>query len=168
MARFYGLIAVLAIAGCNSTVYVRDGVTDGDTFYLAPRALADDDAALQSWVAYSLIRSTCQLEVGGDNPARVNTYDCELLARRHLVDAWQKHRALGIDREDAYLDTLAAVREAGFLDEYVVHYFGRSSWQLTAELDADEFKAWRRVHLNGHDPETRLIGSWGYRASVSP
>ncbi|MDH3835039.1 MAG: hypothetical protein OES34_12915, partial [Nitrosopumilus sp.] len=71
------LIALVLITGCNKEIYVRDGVTDGDTFYLAPVASVDTDPALQSWVAYSLAKSVCQLELGGDNPARQSSYDCE-------------------------------------------------------------------------------------------
>ena len=32
---------MLAIAACTGEVYLRDGVTDGDTFYLAERASTD-------------------------------------------------------------------------------------------------------------------------------
>ncbi len=164
MVRTYCLAVALAIAGCSSSVYVRDGVTDGDTFYLAPRAFADDDPVLQSWVRYSLMRSTCKLAAGGENPARVSTYDCELKARRHLLDAWREKR----EHEDAYLDTLLAVSEAGFLDEYVVHYFGRDGWQVPADVDLEAFREWRRSRLGGHRPQTRLIGSWGYGRAASP
>lgn len=157
------LAVAFATAGCNTSVYVRDGVTDGDTFYLAPRALADDDGALQSWVTYSLMRSTCQLAVGGENPARVSTYDCELKARQALLDSWrEKH-----ERADPYLDTLLAVSEAGFLDEYVVYYFGKDSWEVPAEVDLAAFREWRRERLKGHKAETRLIGSWGYRRAAA-
>ncbi len=168
MSQFYCLAAALLIAGCHPSIYVRDGVTDGDTFYLAPRALADDDPVLQSWVVYSLMRSACQLEVGGENPARVSTYNCELKARQHLLNSWQEKRELGVPREDAYLDTLLAVREAGFLDEYTVYYFGRDSWQVPAEVDLDAFRDWRGARLQGHRPETHLIGFWGYRRASPP
>jgi hypothetical protein len=167
MRRASILSAVLLLVACNSSVYVRDGVTDGDTFYLAPVALASNDAVLQSWVTYSLIRSTCKLTIGGENPARVSTYGCELTAREHLLDAWLTKRALGAPREDSYLDTLAQVREAGFLEEYVAYYLGRSGWQLPAAIDRDGFRDWRRAHLRGHKAETHLIGSWGYRESAS-
>ena len=156
------LISLLALAACNTTVYTRDGVTDGDTFYLAPHAWADDDPALQSWVAYSLVKSTCQLEVGGDNPARNSDYGCEFTARQHLLDAWEKQRAEHESAADSYLDDLVLVREAGFLDEYTVHYFGRKNWQVPAEVDVDEFIRWQRKNLRRHNPQTRLIGSWNY------
>lgn len=157
MARPWILIVAL-VAGCNSAVYVRDGVTDGDTFHLAPRAYADPDPAARAWTSYSLARSICQLAVGGANPARVSTFDCELKGREALLTAWQGQDGAA----DAYLDTLAAIRAAGFLEEYVAAYLGRKEWQLPADLDVDAFEAWRRANLRRHRPETRLMGSWGY------
>jgi hypothetical protein len=35
---------------------------------------------------------------------------------------------------------LIRVREAGFLDEYTVHYFGRKQWLVPAEVEVDEFR----------------------------
>jgi hypothetical protein len=157
------LLALLMLAACNGDVYTRDGVTNGDSFYLAPRAYADDDPALQSWVAYSLMKSACQLEVGGPIPSRASDYGCEFTARRHLVEAWEEQRAEHDNIADAYLDDLLAVRDAGFLDEYTVRYFGRPHWQVPVEVRVDEFRRWQRQHLRGHKPQTRLIGSWGYR-----
>ena len=156
------ILSSLLLAACNSEIYTRDGVTDGDAFYLAPYALHDDDPVLQSWVSYSLMKSTCQLGVGGDVPARVSDYGCELTARQHLVDTWQSQRPQHNDATDAYLDALLDVRDAGFLREYTVHYFGRKSWQLPAELRIDDFQRWRGKHLRRHKAETRIIGSWGY------
>lgn len=163
------LIVVLALAvGCSGEIYLRDGVTDGDTFYLADRALSDADPVLQSWVRYSLARSACQLEIGGDNPARATSFDCELTARRHLLEAWAEYRLADPALADPYLNSLTAVEDAGFLPEYVVHYHGRGSWRLPDELNADGFSDWRRRNLHGHDPETRLIGSWNYARNVHP
>ena len=68
------LAAALSTAACGSGIYLRDGVTDGDTFYLSQRALVDDDPVLQSWVSYSLTRSACQLGTDGENPARANSF----------------------------------------------------------------------------------------------
>ena len=161
--RIAALVPLLVfVAGCNSEIYVRDGVTDGDTFYLADRAFQDTDPVLQSWVAYSLARSACQLEVGGDNPARVNTYGCEFTARRLLIDTWDEKRALDPSISERYLDDLSKVRNAGYLDEYVVRYFGKRDWQVPAEVNVGEFRDWQREYLRGHKPETRIIGSWNY------
>ena len=161
--RILALIALLPLAAFGSGIYTRDGVTDGDTFYLAPRANVDDDPVLQSWVAYSLMKSTCQLEMGGKNPARNSSYGCEYTARRHLVEAWEMQRAEHPSARDAYLDELLEVRDAGYLDEYVVRYFGKRHWQVPVEVQIDRFKAWQRQNLRGHKPVTRIIGSWNYR-----
>ena len=156
-------VVVGLLAACNNEVFIRDGVTDGDTFYLAERALSDNDPVLQSWVSYSLSKSTCQLDVGGPIPSRVSTYGCELMARTHLLETWAEQQAGQPDSSDAYLDSLARVREAGMLPEYVVHYYGRDHWQLPAELDMAGFRNWRRSHLRGHRPERRIVGSWNWQ-----
>ena len=156
-------LPLLLLAACNSEIYTRDGVTDGDTFYLAPRAHSDNDPVLQSWVAYSLAKSVCQVEIGGEIPARVSDYSCEYMARRHLVDAWREQRLEDGTIRDRYLDDLVRVTDAGFLDEYTVHYFGRRTWQVPAEVRVDDFRRWRTRHLRRHKPQTRIIGSWGYR-----
>jgi len=161
--RYLWPIALLLIAGCNSEIYVRDGVTDGDTFYLAPVASVDTDPVLQSWVAYSLMKSVCQLELGGDNPARQSSYDCEFKARNVLADTWTEQHADNPDISDAYLDDLRAVREAGYLGEYTAYYFRRNQWQAPEDVDADAFGEWRRHHLHRHKPQTRIIGYWGYQ-----
>jgi len=161
--RYLWLIALVVAAGCNSEIYVRDGVTDGDTFYLAPVAFVDTDPALQSWVAYSLVKSVCQLELGGDNPARQSSYDCEMTARNVLADAWAERRVEKPGISDAYLDELLAIREAGYLDRYTAYYFRRNNWQVPEEVDVDAFGEWRRRHLRGHRPQTRIIGYWGYQ-----
>lgn len=153
----------LLLAACNSEIYTRDGVTDGDAFYLAPRAVQDDDPVLQSWVSYSLMKSTCQLDIGGGLPSRVSDYGCELTARQHLLDTWEEQRASHTGAADPYLDALVVVRDAGFLREYTVSYFGRREWHVPAEVRLQDFRQWQRTHLRHHRPQTRLIGSWGYR-----
>jgi len=152
---------LLVIAGCNNEIYLRDGVTDGDTFYLALNAHTNNDPVLQSWVAYSLMRSSCQLAIGGANPARASSYNCEFTARRHLLESWETQRAEAPGIEDAYLDTLLTVREAGYLDEYTTTFFRRGDWQIPADNDIDAFDHWRQIHLRGHAPTTRIIGWWG-------
>ena len=156
------LIGLLPLAACNTSIYTKDGVTDGDTFYLAPYVFADDDPAVQSWVTYSLVKSTCQLQVGGDNPARNSSYGCEFTAREHLLETWETQRAEHEGASDPYLDELLRVRRAGFLDEYTVYYFGREDWQVPAEVRVDEFRVWKRESLEDHEPQSRIIGSWSY------
>ena len=161
--RILALLTLLPLVALGSEIFTRDGVTDGDTFYLAPQALSDDDPVLQSWVAYSLMKSTCQLEIGGKNLARNSDYGCEFTARQHLLDTWEGRREEHTGAADSYLDDLLRVREAGFLDEYVVRYFGQHHWQVPVEVRIDKFRAWQRENLRGHKPATRIIGSWNYR-----
>lgn len=161
------LLLFFVVAGCNGEIYLRDGVTDGDTFYLALNAHFSDDPVLQSWVSYSLTRSTCQLEIGGDNPARESSYDCEYTARNHLLNAWERHIAVDPGIHDEYLDTLLTVREAGYIEEYIAEYFGRRHWQIPVESDVDGFRRWRREHLRRHKAETRIIGWWSYSKGTS-
>ena len=161
--RIFGLFLVLVLTSCNSGIYTRDGVTDGDTFFLAPTAFADDDPAFQSWVTYSLIKSACQLEIGGENPARASSFECELKSRRHLATAWDEKRQLDQSISDHYLDALSEVQYAGFLAEYTLRYFGRKGWETPDGLRTHEFRAWQRQHLVRHRPKTRIVGSWNYR-----
>lgn len=160
------LIALL-VAACNGEIYLRDGVTDGDTFYLSQRAWADDDPVLQSWVRYSLARSTCQLENGGDNPARANSHRCELIARRHLLESWQERKALQPSLANDYLDDLLLVDEAGFLDEHVSRHFRQRNDATSVSPGMREYRRWLAATLPGHRPETRLVGSWNYARNVA-
>ena len=161
--RILGLLLCLPLVAAGGEIYTRDGVTDGDIFYLAPGAFVNDDPAYQSWVAYSLMKSTCQLEIGGKNPARASSFNCELTARRHLVNAWEEKRQQNQAIKDEYLDALSKVQYAGFLAEYTEQYFGKKHWQLPEGLRTSEFQAWRKKNLRGHRAKTRIIGSWNYR-----
>ena len=166
--RVFGLIFLLTIAGCSGEIYLRDGVTDGDTFYLAERALTDTDPALQSWVTYSLSRSTCQLQIGGINPARESSFDCELMARRLLLETWIEKQSLNPALADEYLDELVAIQRAGYLDEYVARHFRRKHWQLPDDVDVRAYRRWQRRNIPSHKPELRIVGSWNYARHVGP
>lgn len=161
--RVLALLCLLSLAACGGDIYLRDGVTDGDTFYLTQRALTDDDPVLQSWVAYSLSLSVCKLEIGGPNPARASSFDCELRARRQLADRW---RDLGRASEDRYLDALVRTDDAGLLAEYVARFHRRSGWTLPDDLDMPRFRDFRQAALAGHKPHTRITGSWNYARTV--
>lgn len=158
------LILCGLLCACNGEVYLRDGVTDGDTFYLARRALSDDDPVLQSWVSYSLTRSACQLARGADNPARDSSFDCELAARRHLLETWDAQR--DDSAGDPYLDDLQQIREAGFLPEYVAAHLRRNHWQLPPDLELAAYRSYRQRHHRDHRPRTRIVGSWNYARNV--
>lgn len=161
-------LAAVATAGCNGSIYVRDGVTNGDRFSLPPHAYMSQDPVLQSWVAYGLARSVCQLELGGPNPARNHAFDCELGAREALVTRWRElgDRAASEPADAAYLEDLAAAESAGFLDEYVWRFLRRRGWQQPEDMDGPGFDQWRRANLpRDHRPQTRIVGSWGYASA---
>ena len=160
------LLLLLPAICSASGIYTRDGVTDGDTFYLAPSAFSNNDPAYQSWVTYSLMKSTCQLEIGGANPARANSFECEYKSRLHLVNAWQEKRQVDASISDPYLDTLVEVQFAGFLAEYTSRFFARKGWQLPEGLRVEAFERWRSRNLRQHKPETQITGSWNYRDRV--
>lgn len=165
--RSFTIFSLLLLAACHSDIYTRDGVTDGDTFYLAPGAFSDNGAVFQSWVAYSLMKSACQLEIGGDNPARVNSFECEHKSRRRLINAWEEKRQQDQSVTDLYLDALSDVHDAGFLAEYTARYFGKRDWVLPDGLRSDAFQGWQREHLRRHRPVTRIIGSWNYKPGTT-
>ena len=165
--RIWPILLLIPALASGGEIYTRDGVTDGDTFYLAPAAFSNDDPAYQSWVAYSLMKSTCQLEIGGENPARASSFDCEFTARRHLITTWEEKRAVDPGISDRYLDALGEVHAAGFLGEYTARYHGRKQWALPEGLRVKEFRGWSKEHLRGHRAKTRIIGSWNYQRRVT-
>lgn len=164
---FHFLCFALVLSACNGQVYLRDGVTDGDTFYLAETAWKESDPALQSWVSYSLARSACQLQIDADNPARASSFGCELTARRLLLQTWLEQKVEKADATDEYLDDLVQVEAAGYLDEYVARFLKKRHWDLPDDLETRAFKKWQRNHLQSHEAETRIIGSWNYARNVS-
>ena len=165
--RLLASILLLPVLVSASEIYTRDGVTDGDTFYLAPAAISNNDPAYQSWVTYSLIKSTCQLKIGGENPARASSFECEYKSRLHLVNSWQEKQSVDAPIADEYLDTLVKVQAAGFLGEYTARYLGKKGWALPEGLRSDEFTQWQKQHLRRHRVETRITGSWNYRNRVT-
>ena len=68
------------------------------------------------------------------------------------------------DAERRYLDDLARVAEAGYLEEYVVDSFGERDWSLPGDLDMSAYRHWQREELRSHRTETRIVGYWSYRA----
>ncbi|MDX1480859.1 MAG: hypothetical protein R3315_04235 [Woeseiaceae bacterium] len=160
-------VALGCLSACNGEIYLRDGVTDGDTFSISPYAMGNQDPVVQSWIRYSLARSVCQLDAGTDNPARANSLRCETTSRRHLAEAWIEHTSADPSLQDEYLDDLRFVYRSGWLDEYVARHFGKSEWQRPAGLDMTGYRRWEKSELAGHRPVTRIIGSWSYRGDRS-
>ncbi len=155
-------LAALTLGACDGRIYVRDGVTDGDTFYLPEYVIYDDDPALQSWVAYSLDLSTCQLTLGGDNPARNSSFDCEHGAHEILVQSWQGQLQNNAGASDGHLDTLLEIANYGYLREYVAVELARPGWELPDDLDRDGYRTLLGELRADVKPQRRIVGSWNY------
>lgn len=159
------LLAAALLAACNGRVYTKDGVTDGDTFYLPEEVLENDDPVLQSWVAYSLALSTCKLAMGGENPAHNSSLRCELEARDILADTWRGYQAADSNLNHPYLDKLVQVDDNESLLEYVwTQLRPPRGWDRPKGMDTRGFLKWMKEFWPDHEPQTRIIGSWNYTA----
>ena len=151
--------AALFLAGCGGVqVYNFGGEGRGQSFHVPAEAAMNESAVVQSWIAYSLSRSACKLEMGGALPSANTSFECELRPRRVLARRWAER--IDSPDTDAYLDQVAAVEQQGLLAEYVWHYFGRRDWERPSGLDMERFETFRRAELGWHRPRTRLIGYW--------
>jgi hypothetical protein len=84
-----------------------------------------------------------------------------------MLETWQEKKIFDPTPEDAYLDALSTVQDAGYLDEYVVRYLGKSHWSVPGDLEDKAFRQWAAAKLPRHRPETRIIGSWNYARKVA-
>jgi tetratricopeptide (TPR) repeat protein len=93
--------------------------------------------------------------------AQADDYVAELAARTALAESWKSQRKPGA--RDAYLDALVAVRDAGFLREYVAVLLARPGWTIPGtELGAmnlDRFQPWAQKNLPQHEVATRVTFS---------
>jgi tetratricopeptide (TPR) repeat protein len=130
----------------------------------APDTGGDGDGAVSTdigppeiialWESYGLAFAAAAQRLGHDD------FAVELAARAALADGWKKERATTTAR-DPYLDTLLAVREAGFLPEYVLAFLTREGWTISGDdlqkLNVDGFLGWAAGHLDkSHEAVTRV------------
>ena len=82
----------------------------------------------------------------------------ELYARRYLIMFWLSLKQKSPAPVDRYLDELAAVDRAGFLEEYVWRHFFSSQWFESSDgLRLEAFTQWENENLPGHTAQTRAI-----------
>lgn len=152
------LALCLTTVGCGVQVYDWGGEGRGQAFHVPAGAAMNKSPIVQSWVAYSLARSACKLEMGGDEPSRNDSFECEFRPRRVLAKRWARG---GDSREtDEYLDLVERIRQDGLLEEYVWHYFRRPGWVEPEGLETRRFEDFRQAELRWHRPRTRIIGYW--------
>ncbi len=106
------------------------------------------------WVSYATVLTIADEKLGHDD------FAAEVEARTFLADVWKRGRATS-SASDPYLDTLAAVRDAGFMSEYVLAFLTREGWTISgsdfAKLDIAGFTAWAAAHLpRSHEAVTRV------------
>jgi hypothetical protein len=90
-----------------------------------------------------------------------------MMARRLLLQTWAEQKAKAPDSRDEYLDDLVQVAAAGYLDEYVAGFLEKKQWELPDDLETRAFWKWQRKNLRGHEPQTKITGSWNYARNVS-
>lgn len=88
LARFAAWISLFLSLGCGVQVYDFGGGGRGTQFHVPAKAAMNPDPVVQSWIAYSLAKSTCQLQIGGELPSENSSFKCELRPREVLVKRW--------------------------------------------------------------------------------
>jgi tetratricopeptide (TPR) repeat protein len=115
-------------------------------------------AVMSTWLLYAVYTAQ-QLDVRGPTAPSVHVedYAVELAARRAMLAHWREVR----DAEaasDPYLDRLAAIDDAGYLDEHVLVTLGRPGWTIPGDvlagLELDGYAAFARERLAEHREET--------------
>jgi tetratricopeptide (TPR) repeat protein len=109
-------------------------------------------SARSTWIAYGGFRLLWEGKHDGDDPGTYRETPEEILdATDFVADVWQddKDHKQG---EDTYLDTLAAVRQAGYLKEYVWECMAGNDWGAPpADLKQAAFFAWMQAHATNFD-----------------
>jgi hypothetical protein len=87
---------------------------------------------LAAWLAYGTTKSLWvtdkYLEENPDKSKYQYSFQEELDAREALVQVWKDLKKRDENISDKYLNSLIVVKDAGFLDEYVWHYFQAEEW----------------------------------------
>ncbi len=109
----------------------------------------------RAWQLYALVKA----QVIETTPRGLDDYWIEVGSRESLAEYWDDEREQEGRESDAYLDALAAVRRAGHMEEYVLATLVKPGWtipeDMLAELDIAAFREWSKVHLAGHEVETK-------------
>jgi len=144
--RRAGLLAagLVALGGCAHTAGApATGSATGDSEVIVSADLGSPDL-LGVWSVYGLALASGAEKTGRDD------YATEVTARSLLADSWKDLRA-GKQLKDPYLDLLVEVRDAGFIDEYVLATLARPGWTLSGEelarLKLAPWTAWAATHL---------------------
>jgi len=131
-----------------------------------------DPAIAKTWLAYALAQAELWIRPGktGSVEDRWGAMSYELAGRELLASAWVEMKSEA-KTEDAYLDLMVDVAEAGLLPEYVLAFLSQPGWYVppavVAKLDFDRFAAWAPAHL-GAGEHFGLRGAWVTRQGGQP
>lgn len=106
-----------------------------------------------AWMAYGMQKALWRTKTFFEkNPgATVYGYSFmeEVECRRSLAEIW-----LDLKKKDGstdpYLDDLAAVVKAGFIREYVWHYFRQADWIAPADMHEEAYESWAQNAIPNH------------------
>jgi tetratricopeptide (TPR) repeat protein len=162
LGRAWCLLPILA-AACASRATGAGGsppptASDRADVQVGPEALATGQSGLAAWIGYGALKAKLfEDRAGRFHNQSADDFELELNARAALADAWREQRATA-DKPNPYLDLLVDLKQAGFLDDYVVAYFARPGWTVPAAalggFDLAGFASWRGQRLEGHQPVT--------------
>lgn len=124
---------------------------------------SDDDSSsdrVAAWLLYGMSRMSAMEERARSHRRYVppNDYPAELRARSDLAIFWRDQREKGSEEKDTYLDTLVAIADAGFMEEYVISAFVSPGWTIKASdiaaFDFAGYTAWGDEHLKDFESVT--------------
>lgn len=85
------------------------------------------------------------------------TFEEEYECRMHLAEQWEKLKSENPRFSDEYLDNLVKVKNSRYFREYIYSYFKEGSWNYDKDrLCLDEFKRWRKLHMDGKKKATEV------------
>lgn len=131
-----------------------------------------DPAVAKAWLAYALPQAELWIRPGksGSVGDRWGAMSYELAGRESLAGAWVVFKPEA-KTDDAYLDLMVDVAEAGLLPEYALTFLSEPGWYVTpeviAKLDFDRFAAWAPAHL-GPGEHFGVRGAWVTRNGGLP
>lgn len=118
--------------------------------YLKPE-LSNIQAA--GWLAYAA--SLGQWDDLNNNKNGTNLYEREVYAREKAATAWSELKEKNSDAVEYDLDIMLRVKDAGFIREFVWHFFKKPDWTIPADLKLENFKEWKEKNIPDYTPATK-------------
>ncbi len=138
---------------CSGPSFERHDQRDSSVV-LSPSVVAHGNKAAPAWLAYGIAKLALLEKAGAPPRKSVTDFDSEVEARTVMLAVWTDIRAKD-GGQDAYLDLLLTIKQAGFLREYVVAALARPGWTISgkelASLRVADYLAWADDHVPNHN-----------------